>query len=438
MKNLFTTILSFFNKFDITRGDIHYSWKNNTRVSLEGDTVIRETDDDSQHFDLNTLQYIYLYRNESEALADILYLCLNEEMFIHSASEGFAKVYRMLSGRLGFDDSVFFTCLNNKKPIKLVLWRKKQQTNYTLLNGHDDYALGFEIQAPQKQFIRWGVTYEELARNPHLQFDNDPYRTATFTYPVRFGNLLLNGLTHRFNWPRQDAPITCLIGYCYHDSLTDISYQQIKHELMRSASSFTLLEEENAPFIEGTFYFDDIALEITYFYGSQLSAERGYTLFKAMNQRHSQHLIDSPDENALVVSDYLIIKEPIGIMRDHPKQTYVRRRPLEISRQFRDDSVIWRDDVNQKIGIAVDDYSLIFDLNDIAYFPLGNAYSSKGSGSSTLGVITQDKQGAADYHTFKHNDVCIVHNEFGFFNRYADRIEQLTGKKVIPMDPGFR
>ncbi|MFC3874988.1 hypothetical protein [Neisseria musculi] len=129
-----------------------------------------------------------------------------------------------------------------------------------------------------------GVTCAELARNPHLQFDNDPYQTATFACPVRFGNILLHGgVSRRFNGTTPNDPVTLLIGHCCHDSLTDTSYRQIKHELMRSAASFTLDEEEDAPLIEGSFYFDNIELEITYFYGSPISPERGYTLFNAAN-----------------------------------------------------------------------------------------------------------------------------------------------------------
>lgn len=51
------------------------------------------------------------------------------------------------------------------KPVNVCLWRKQYPANYQLLaDNFEDITEGFEIQSPQKEFISWDLSLEELKK----------------------------------------------------------------------------------------------------------------------------------------------------------------------------------------------------------------------------------------------------------------------------------
>lgn len=66
-----------------------------------------------------------------------------------------------------------------------------------LAEQYGDYALGFEVQSPDKPFVSWDALYDEVIALPCVEWDApcldmdfeiaDYYR---FRYPVRIGNVL--------------------------------------------------------------------------------------------------------------------------------------------------------------------------------------------------------------------------------------------------------
>ena len=105
---------------------------------------------------------------------------------------------------------------------------------------------------------------------------------------------------------------------------------------------------------------------------------------------------------------------------DYKTNEKVKRRPLTIAEQFKDKTVIWMDDINNKIGFACGAYSQVYTKDEIKALSIGNILPARGRGGSDLYLILeQDK-----------NHYGIFSASCHFFDRYVDEIVQLTHKKL--------
>lgn len=122
--------------------------------------------------------------------------------------DGFQQVYHRLSKRFGFKDDVFQKYKQEKRSLKLRLWRKIVPANYSILERSFPEALkGFEIQSPQKEFISWDLPLAELKKKKRARIKRNAYGSQylVFKQPVRIGNLIFNDLKALLYKPRLDA-----------------------------------------------------------------------------------------------------------------------------------------------------------------------------------------------------------------------------------------
>lgn len=132
-------------------------------------------------------------------------------------------------------------------------------------------------------------------------------------------------------------------------------------------------------------------------------------------------LIDHDYENKLVISNFLILDGKIGISKDYKKNERIKRRQQKITDQFQDQTIIWIDDVNNKIGFSSNQFSQVYGKEEIKSFCIQNILPAKGAGGGYLEFVLENQ---------KYN-YSIFTEHCNFFDKYADKIRNLTNKELV-------
>ncbi|XWY22478.1 hypothetical protein ACNGTP_04910 [Bisgaard Taxon 45] len=373
-------------------------------------------------FDLNQLNYVYLVK-DPEIRNNRLTLYLNDIFKIGVNYHGFTQMYQALSSKYGFDDAMFFEYLCKKGPFSIQIWRKKQTQNYVILDeAYADYTQGFEIQSPEKIFIRWGTTYETLFQQTQFKEKGIAYG---FTFPIRIGRLLLKDVWFTPS-VRKDVPVLELYTDCYHESATEKSYQELTSTLCENKQLITSCTEEKADpkLYKSVLHLNQTEFELRYYGHVKYYFDRGYSkLIIRDRTEYLDYVINEPYESQLVISDYLVIEAQDLIQMDYTNYAIVKRRPPKIKEKFRDDqSLIWTDDINHKIGFTSDDRAIVFDKEEIESFTLANTETRRSNNESSLTICFVDKNKDA---------ITLFLAEYDFLPPYVDKIKALTQKEVL-------
>ncbi|QXP62558.1 hypothetical protein [Polaribacter sp. HaHaR_3_91] len=417
-KNLFNT------KKDPTK--IFPKESNEGNVKIENNQIIC-TDSNGIHsciVHLKDLQYAYItIRNNKLAY---LFLFDYHQNFIPVTYTGFSKVYKELSTKFNFKDTIFFENVAKKTVLKKEIWRKHYVHTFEILTTkNNDYNLGFEIQSPPKQFISWDTTYEELEKNKNTLFEKSPYgqKLLKFNAPVRIGNILLKDFGAYFDNDRADVPVLHYYTHCFNNIATDESYLELKKILNKDlASSRMNTGYERADQKNINFNLKEMHLSICYTYDSDWLFNGGYTSLSIENKREYPSLLHNESyEELMVISDFLLFKGNIKMSGDYRKNKNIKNRPEKINLQFKDNTIIWVDNKNKKIGFSSNHIAELFDIDEINSFCIQNILPAKGNGGAYLEIITDTK---------KYN-YPIFYEACNFFDTYALKIEKITGKKVV-------
>src|SRR5690606_7620048 len=156
-------------------------------IAVEGDKIICKGKDDIHNCEINIkdIQYEYIIVNAQGE--SFLFIFDYHQNRIPTHYTGFSKAYNLLSARLNFNDEVFFENIYQDIPVKKQIWRKIHAPTYQILSENNkDYESGFEIQSPQKEFISWDATYQELGQCSNVFFEKSPYgqKLLKFKFPV--------------------------------------------------------------------------------------------------------------------------------------------------------------------------------------------------------------------------------------------------------------
>jgi hypothetical protein len=370
---------------------------------------------------IGDIQYAYVIVNVNRQ--SFLFLFDSHQNSIPTIYNGFKNVYKELSKRLKFNDAVFFDNVNKKVELKKEISRRQYEPTYEILNENiDDYDKGFEILSPQRQFISWDTTYEELKRNEDVIFEESPYgqKISKFKYPIRIGNLKLKDFGSYIDNGRTDVPVLHFYTQCFDRFGTDRSYDDLKRTLIKDIGldekrhSHERTDHKNI-------YFDlnGMSLSISYTYDSDWWFNCGYTSLSIENKReYNSYLVDQDYESKIIISDFLILDGKIGISEDYKRNKRIKRRQQKITDQFKNKTVIWTDHVNNKIGFSSGQFSQVYDIKELKSFCIQNILPAKGSGGSYLELILENR---------KYN-YAIFAEQCHFFDKYAESVMQLTNK----------
>lgn len=242
---------------------------------------------------IEDLQYAYIIVNVNKQ--SFLFLFDFHQNWTPTSFKGFRDIYEELSNRFKFNDSIFFKNVNKKVELKKEVWRKEYEPSFSILKEkHNDYDKGFEIQSPQKQFISWATTYEELEKNTDVIFETSPFgqKISKFKYPIRIGNLILTDFSSYFDNGRTDVPVLHFYTQCYDRFGTDSSYNDLKSTLKRDIGldekkhSYERIDQKNV-----NFDLNGMNLAICYTYDSDWQFNCGYTSLSIENMRVYPNLL---------------------------------------------------------------------------------------------------------------------------------------------------
>ncbi|WP_378173039.1 hypothetical protein [Aquimarina sp. SS2-1] len=385
------------------------------RIICTGDYGIH-----SCEVNINNLQYAYIVINRNKE--SLLFLFDFHQNYLPTNYSGFKQIYNSLSDKLGFDDQTFFNNVYKKEETKKEIWRKLHPSNFKILQEqYADYGLGFEILSPEKDFIYWDTTYDELRRNPNVSIEESPYRQKIlkFTYPVRIGNLVLKDFGYYVDTSRTDVPVLHFYTHCIDSSNSDKSYYKIKKRFIKDFKPDHQIpgyERDDQNSI--SFKVNDILFSLVYTYDSDWQFNGGYTSFSVRNQReYTDLLIDRSYESIIEISSYLEFSDRVRTSGDYKRNNRVKRRPSILESKK---PMIWIDDRNSRIGFADQSYSQTFKKDTIKQFTIQNILPAKGAGGAYLEINFKDN--SKIYSVL--NGACSV------FDAYKERIEKLTGLEV--------
>lgn len=372
---------------------------------------------------IDNLQYAYVVIDSQNKTS--LFLFDYHQHYIPVNFSGFKNVYEALREQFSFNDQLFFESIHTKGILKKEIWRRTYEPNYVILAGDlNDYEKGFEIQSPEPQFIQWETTCQALENNSAVYFDRSPYgqKLLKFKFPIRIGNIRITNFYTYFDNVRKDAPVLEYYVDCFDTAGTDKSYIELKqvlaHDLGIDPNSRGYERDDQKHIY---FKAKGIHLSICYTYNSTWQFDCGYTSFHIKNTREYEALlIDETYEYELVVSDFLILPGKVFMRGDYKSNTKVKRRQQKIIDQFQYETVVWRDDVNHKIGFACGAFSQVYDQDEIKSLQIQNVLPAKGGGSSNLELILE--LGKNHYEIF--SEKCH------YFDRYAETLKQLLNLEL--------
>ena len=396
----------------------------------EGSVYINSTDMIVRH------QALYDFNNFKIYIGSIsfAYICVNEKMScpyllvftdkeysIPVDADGFSEMYAVLSKKLGFDDAVFFSTIEQKYTLKKQLFRRIKKGNYCLADGsYKDYALGFEIQSPEKTFVEWNATKEDLKGNPYLSMK---FSVLTFKYPVRIGNVVLNNLKATIEPLRKGMPLAlCFYSECFDATNTSKSYKELKQQLIKDfAPEGQQLNYERDDQNSFTFLAKGIEIGLTYSFDSEYGYDRGCTFFRVSNNRDfSELFIGNSLEGKIEISDYLLLNK-VGIVGDYKKDKTIMLRPPNLLPELKDNSLVWFDQKNKQIGFADANYYILFRKSEIKHFSYVNRLPTKFAGYAELYV---------HFRAWKDCKL-ILNGECHIFEEIGKQISEFTGLDLI-------
>ncbi len=237
---------------------------------------------------------------------------------------------------------------------------------------------GFEVQAPEKCFISWDATHEEVAALPFVRLGGDGKSgyTQFFTVPVRIGAVRLEHLC--FPPGRSDLAVQYYSMQCKNPRGHEKEYERLKQQL-----SMEWRLESDVPDSRRCYFSQEgLFLELSYWTekGFIFSGNAWLNLSIENRREYPNLLLDEANEKKMHVSDCLILDEAFDWMISYKRDACVKRRPPLIASRFGDKTVFWRDDVNRVFGIAAGAFSVSFPLDSIDCVQLERLFPAKGSG----------------------------------------------------------
>ncbi len=258
-----------------------------------------------------------------------------------------------------------------------------------LVDNYSDYHLGFEVQSPQKAFISWDTTYQELIRSPLVE-ENNPldmdfatYDEYRFKYPVRVGNLLFKELGFHLSFQqRDDIAVQSYFFRINKPYLIDLEeIAEIKNTLARH-----LKERMEVRYYEIGFDFDSEDNIVFSLYYWQETKELHFEIF---NHREYPHLLlNEAYESKMQISYYQIFDDKdCCFSGNYRTDKNIKRRPPILTELFGEKLVLWVDRENGILGIADKNFAQLIPLNEIERFEIERILPAKGGGGDFFRIF---------------------------------------------------
>lgn len=396
-----------------------YIWKKANIIFYQNNGHLHTSE-----INLDLLRYAYFVVNKRGEAT--LFLFDNHQHYLPTHFNGFKEIYITLSEKFGFDDKAFSEHLYSKEMVKKEIWRRKRANNYQVMRDgrFGDYAEGFEIQSLEKDFFSWDTTYDELAEHKYVYIEKSPYglELLKFKFPVRVGNIVMDNLgAYLENERRGDAPLLHFYADCYDETNSHNSYWELKDILEQDIEAKGHLfgyERDDQHYY--SFDIKGMQISIVYTFDSEWQFDGGSTIFSIKNNReYADLLIDQDYENAMEVSDFILLNEQVYIIGNYKKDPQLRRRPAKLNLKADDKPMVWLDNKNGRIGFADKSRCKIEDLNAVESFTIQNVLPAKGGGGAYLIIKLNNGR---NYEVISGKCYC--------FDSLGEKLAQMTNKPV--------
>lgn len=395
---------------------------NNKEIWIEKNVVYFNSFNNLEKINIDLMKYAYIH-----ILGNIpyLYIFSDIENYISSELDGFDHVYKELSSELHFDDETFFSVSQKKlEDEKARIWSKKFAKNYHFLDGDfQDGDVGYEIYTEPKQILSWDTTYEELEKRGFIEFYTSSFDTqyARFKYPVRIEDIVINQLELYVNNVVSNRPVQEFYVDLYDDTNSDLSYKELREFWLDDdidADDFGW-ERDDQCYLRFQFA-EGIAASIRYDYDDESTYSDGSTSLHFYNERSYKHFLIYEDyEKIIEVSEVLPFNALIEINLNHIENDSIKKIPVPVKNVLKQNSGIWLDRRNQKVGFAGTDTALILDHKKIEAFTVQNILAGRGPGYSQFIVKLKGE-----------DDLNVFTADANFFDQFTQRLHQITNKVV--------
>lgn len=394
----------------------------NKEIWIEENIIHYDHFNNIETLDIDRMKYAYVH-----ILGGIpyLYIFSDTEHYISTELDDFNDVYRELSKIFNFDNETFFTISKNKiENEKAKIWTKNFAKNYQFLEGDfQDGDFGYEIYTEPKQMLSWDSTYEELDTKGYIEYYTSSYGTqyARFKYPVRVEDILINRLELYVDNVIRNRPIQEFYVDLYDNTLSDQSYKELRDFWLDEDIDVDDFgwEREDQCYLRFQFA-EGIAASIRYDYDDESTYSDGSTSLHFYNERSYEHFLINEDyEKIIEFSELLTFDKSLEINLNHMENDSIKHIPIMIKNLLRDNSGIWFDRKNQKVGFSGTDTALILNNENIKSFTVINYLPSRGPGYSQLKVETKNEENLDIFTADTH-----------FFDSYVQPLREITGKVV--------
>ena len=95
--------------------------------------------------------------------------------------------------------------------------------------------------------------------------------------------------------------------------------------------------------------------------------------------------IIKPLENDIQLAEYVVFPpKDIRMDTNYQEDISVKLRPPLLTERFGNQSILWRDEKNQQIGVSVDKFVRVFPLSDIEKVYIERMFPAKGHGADYI------------------------------------------------------
>lgn len=391
-------------------------------IWLDKNTLFYKQFDQIETVNISSLKFAYV-----QILGNVpfLYVFTDMQHYISTELLGFDLVYRELSNIYKFDDKAFFEASKaNIEDTKVKIWSKKIGRNYTILDEYlADGDLGYEVYSEPKQMISWDTTYEQLEKLGLVEAYFTEYGTQylRFIYKVRIEGIVVDQLELYAENVISNRPVQEFFVDLYDKNNTDASYKEL-HELWLDEDIDVDQygwERQDQCYLRFVFA-NGIDASICYTYDEESGDDDGSTSLHFYNNRTYEYFLENNEyEENIEITKFILFKKKIDLNVNHIEHDGVKYIPKKVKELMGENSGIWLDYLNKKIGFVGVERALILDINQIKNFSFQNILPARGPGYSDF--MVQLKKG--DYLTVFIDDTF-------YFDQFSEQLKKMTQKNV--------
>jgi hypothetical protein len=369
-------------------------------IELSENAIVYNTATIGNSFELPmaNLKAVFKYHHQEDSKGYIFVNDAYARRHVPIATTGLTAFLEELATVLSIPKEKFEFTVTREAATRIYL--KPSLKNYQVLPTAyaQDQNEGYEIIGGKSVFCKWNTTIDELKKQGLLEVTpiGSSGQKITISYPVRIGNLLIDGLEIASSNQRKDYPIRSFYANIINVENTENSlfeaYACLKlGEGKRSKQSEQISKDR----IQIQLSIADIHYRFSYLFSGTHQLDLGYSTLLIENERVYYDRLRTFSQYATIqLTTCCFFKEEVNIYNQLNNNQLIGITPQGLGIQQDQRALIWVDEKQGIIGFTQKEYSYIFELGKIDHFSISNTRPARGSGSAVLVVVFKADQEA--------------------------------------------